>query len=156
VTASPWLVLCTLTLALLVAFGKRRHEIRLLDDAGAHRRTLTEYSPEFLDQSMSMAAASAMVMYSLFTLSPYVIRTYGSQALVLSVPMVLYAIFRFVFLVREQSFGGDPTRMFVTDKPMLVNGILWLAVCTYAIYGPSEWLPWWRIGIFDANLPVPK
>ncbi|MFK7817079.1 MAG: decaprenyl-phosphate phosphoribosyltransferase [Planctomycetaceae bacterium] len=154
VTASPWLVLCTLTLALLVAFGKRRHEIRLLVDAGAHRHTLVEYSPEFLDQSMSMAAASAMVMYSLFTLSPYVIRTYGSQALVLSVPMVLYAIFRFVFLVREKSYGGDPTRMFVTDRPMLINGILWLAICIYAIYGPSEWLPWWRIGIFEADLPI--
>ena len=59
VTASPWLVLCTLTLALLVAFGKRRHEITLLGDAEAHRHTLGEYSEAFLDQSMSMAAASA-------------------------------------------------------------------------------------------------
>lgn len=149
VTASPWLVLCTLTLALLVAFGKRRHELRLVEDASVYRRTLIEYSAEFLDQSMSMAAASAMVMYSLFTLSQYALTTYGSQALVLSVPMVMYAVFRFVFLVRQQELGGDPTRMFVTDKAMLVNGILWVAVCIYAIYGPSEWLPWWRMGYFD-------
>ena len=155
VTASPWLVLCTLTLALLVAFGKRRHEITLLGDAGAHRHTLVEYSAEFLDQSMSMAAASAMVMYSLFTLSRYATTTYGSQALVLSVPMVMYAVFRFVFLVRQQELGGDPTRMFITDKPMLINGILWLTVCIYAIYGPSEWLPWWRMGFFEEPLPRP-
>lgn len=151
VTASPWLVLCTLTLALLVAFGKRRHELTLVSDAGTHRRTLTEYSAEFLDQSMSMAAASAMVMYSLFTVSPYVVQTYGSQALVLSVPMLLYAVFRFVFLVRQQNMGGEPTKMFVTDKPMLINGLLWFAVCIYAIYGPSEWLPWWRMGFFESN-----
>lgn len=149
VTASPWLVLCTLTLALLVAFGKRRHELGLpAPDHGSLRQTLTEYSPEFLDQSMSMAAAAAIVMYSLFTISPYVTQTYGSQALVLTVPMVLYGVFRFVFLVRQQHLGGDPTRLFVLDRPMLVNGVLWFAVCIYAIYGPSEWLPWWRVGFF--------
>ncbi len=150
VSASPWLVLCTLTLALLVAFGKRRHEISLLGDAGAHRHTLVEYSAEFLDQSMSMAAAVAMVMYSLFTLSPYAVANYGrSEALVLSVPMVLYAVFRFVFLVRQERMGGQPSKMFVTDKPLLINAILWLAICIYAVYGPSDELPWWRIGIFD-------
>jgi 4-hydroxybenzoate polyprenyltransferase len=154
VTASPWLVLCTLTLALLVAFGKRRHEITLLGDAEAHRQTLGEYSEAFLDQSMSMAAASAMVMYSLFTVSPYVVRTYGSQALVLSVPMLLYAVFRFVFLVRQQNMGGEPTKIFVTDTPMLINGVLWIIVCLYAIYGPSEWLPWWRMGFFEDPTPL--
>lgn len=149
VSASPWLVLCTLTLALLVAFGKRRHEVSLLGDAGAHRHTLVEYSAEFLDQSMSMAAAAAMVMYSLFTLSPYAIDNYGrSEALVLSVPMVLYAVFRFVFLVRQERMGGQPSRMFVTDIPMVVNAVLWFGICIYAIYGPSGDLPWWRLGIF--------
>lgn len=150
VSASPWLVLCTLTLALLVAFGKRRHEISLLGDAGAHRHTLVEYSAEFIDQSMSMAAASAMVMYSLFTLSPYAVDNYGrSEALVLSVPMVLYAVFRFVFLIRQERMGGEPSKMFVTDKPLLINAILWFGICIYAIYGPSGDLPWWRLGIFD-------
>ncbi len=153
VTASPWLVLCTLTLALLVAFGKRRHELSALGDAHGHRSTLSEYSAEFLDQSMAISAAAALVMYSLFTLSTYAAATYGSHALVLSVPMVLYAVFRFIFLVRQERLAGDPSRLFVLDRPMLINGILWLLVCCYAIYGPSEWLPWWRFGYFEGPGP---
>lgn len=146
VLASPWLVLCTLTLALTVAFGKRRHELTLLGDAEVRRHTLSEYSEDFLDQAMSIAAAAALVTYSLFTMSRYVEDTYGSQALVLSVPMVIYGVFRFVFLVKRERLAGEPTRMFVMDRPMLINGVLWIVVSCFAIYGPHNWLPWWRVG----------
>ena len=102
---------------------------------------------------MAIAGAASMTMYSLYTVSAYATATYGSQAVVLSVPMVLYAIFRFVFLVRQKHKGGEPTRLFIMDKPLLINGVLWLAVCIYAIYGPSDWLPWWRIGYFEDAMP---
>lgn len=135
VATSPWLILCTLTLALLVGFGKRRHELSLLgSDAQAHRVSLDSYSLPFLDMMMGISGATAVVTYSLYTLAPETSARVGSPYLVLTVPWVMYGIFRYLYLVHQQKEGGDPTHLLVSDSPTLVNAILWVVTVCLVIY----------------------
>jgi len=146
VTASPWLVICSLMLALFVACGKRRHELKLLrEHASDHRENLTEYTPELLDLMMAITGCAGVMTYVLYALSPWAYARYGSYALVLTVPTVLYGVFRFLYLVHRNNAGGEPSRLFVTDKGLLINALAWLAVTCFAVYAPPELLPWWRI-----------
>jgi hypothetical protein len=66
----------------------------------------------------------------------------GSKGLVLTIPLVVYGIFRYLFLVHLREDGGDPTHLFVTDKPIVLNGLIWVAVVCLVLYGPTGWLPW--------------
>ena len=140
---SVWLVLCTLMLALLVGFGKRRNELTVLkDDATAHRACLEGYSLQFLDVMMTISAAAAVVTYAIYTMDATTAERFGSHSLVLTTPFVLYGIFRFLYLIHQKQEGGDPARLFVSDRPTLVNGAMWLMVASFVVYGPREWLPW--------------
>lgn len=141
---SPWIVLCTMTLAVFVGFGKRRHElVSLSDDATKHRDCLSGYSQQFLDLMMAVSAASALVSYALYTVAGETVSRFGTHLLIATTPFVMYGIFRFFYLVHLQTEGGDPSKLFVTDRPMLINGVLWaMSVCSI-VYAPIEWLPWW-------------
>lgn len=133
VMPSPWLVLCTMTLALLVGFGKRRNELLVLqENAASHRACLRVYSIEFVDHLMTISAAAAVVTYALYTMAE---ETVHSPALILTTPFVIYGVFRFLFLVHQKQDGGDPTRMFVSDRPMLVNAVLWVITAVIVVYG---------------------
>lgn len=146
VTASPWMVICTLMLALFVACGKRRHELNLLQEhAEEHRANLHDYSPALLDLMMAITGCAGVMTYVLYALSPWAYARYGSYALVLTVPTVLYGVFRFLYLVHQRDAGGEPSRLFVTDKGLLWNAVLWLLITCFAVYAPPELLPWWRI-----------
>ena len=141
--ASSWLILCTMTLALLVGFGKRRNEIAVLQgDAANHRSNLDEYSLPFLDVMMTISAAAAVIMYTLYAAAAAHFRKDHAPMLVLTTPFVIYGIFRYLYLVHRQSGGGDPSKLFVSDKPFLINGALWVLACCAAIYGPSHWAIW--------------
>ncbi len=143
VEPSPWLFLCTLTLALLVGFGKRRNELMVLkDDAASHRACLEGYSTHFLDLMMTISAGAAVVTYALYTMADQTAERFGSHALVLTTPFVIYGIFRYLYLIHMKSEGGDPSKLFATDKPTLVNGALWLMACAFCVYGPRGWMPW--------------
>lgn len=145
-TASPWLVICSLMLSLFVACGKRRHELKLLKSHAAdHRANLTGYTPELLDLMMAITGCAGLMTYVLYTLSPWVLVRNGSFALSLTIPTVLYGIFRFLYLVHRQDEGGEPSRLFVTDIGLLINGVVWLAVTCFAVHAPPESLPWWWI-----------
>ncbi len=135
VSISSWLFLCTVLLALFLGFGKRRHELVLLEHkAGHHREILREYSPYFLDQMMSVVTASTVVAYSLYTMSPEVIAKLGTPHLYLTIPFVLYGIFRYLYLIHQREAGGNPSSILLTDRPLLVNIILWVAVVVSLIY----------------------
>ena len=141
--ASSWLILCTMTLALLVGFGKRRNELAVLQgDAANHRSNLDEYSLPFLDVMMTISAAAAVIMYTLYAAASAHFRKDHAPMLVLTTPFVIYGIFRYLYLVHRQSGGGDPSKLFVSDKPFLINGVLWVLACCFAIYGPAHWAIW--------------
>jgi len=128
VPISSWLVVCTILLALFLGFGKRRHELSSLDKmAVEHRRSLEHYSTYFLDQMISVVTASVVVAYTFYTLSPEVEEKLGVRHLEISVPFVLYGIFRYLYLIHKKDEGGSPSRLLLTDIPMLVDVLLWLA-----------------------------
>lgn len=143
VQASPWLILCTLMLALLVGFGRRRHELSLLQsEARNHRPCLEGYSVQFLDLMMAVSGAAAVVTYGLYTMADETVAHFGSRSLVLTTPWVVYGVFRYLYLVHQRMEGGDPAHLFVTDAPSLVNALLWVMAVFFIIYGPPGWRPW--------------
>jgi len=135
VEVSPWLIICTFLLALFLGFSKRRHEVVLLEDqAGAHRASLREYSPYFLDQMISVVTASTVVAYAIYTVSPEVREKLHTDQLYLTIPFVLYGIFRYLYLVHQREGGGNPTRELLTDRPLWVNVLLWSGTAIWLLY----------------------
>lgn len=130
VSISPWFLLCTTLLALFVGLAKRRHEIMILESgAGEHRKILEEYSPELLDQMMNITAAAALMAYSLYTFSAASNHTeHQRKYMMATIPFVIYGIFRYLYLVHKKNAGGQPEMVFLHDKPILINTILWASV----------------------------
>jgi len=135
VIISPWLVVCTTLLALFLGFGKRRYELILLEEkADAHRKILTEYSPYFLDQLISVVTASTVVAYAFYTLSAEVKEKLNVEHLELTIPFVLYGIFRYLYLIHQKEKGGSPSRLLLTDLPILIDIFLWLVCVLVIVY----------------------
>jgi 4-hydroxybenzoate polyprenyltransferase len=135
VEISSWLLICTILIALFLALGKRRHEVMLLAEGSSeHRRVLGDYSPYFLDQMMAVVTASTLMSYTLYTLSPEVTRKFGDNDLIFTVPFVLYGIFRYLYVVHRQSKGGSPTHVLLTDRPLLLDILLWFAAVWFVLY----------------------
>lgn len=138
VWVSPWLILCTGLLALFLGLEKRRgEEILLNHDATKHRTVLNHYSPYFLDQLISVLTASALISYTLYTISEDTRGRFGTDKLFLTVPFVLYGIFRYLYLVHQKNGGGNPTEIVFTDRPFAVNLALWISTCALIIYWPK-------------------
>jgi 4-hydroxybenzoate polyprenyltransferase len=135
VPLSSWLLLCTSLLALFLGFGKRRHELVLLEiNAATHRPILAEYSPYFLDQLIAVVTTSTLVTYALYTMDPAVHQKLGTPYLPLTIPFVLYGIFRYLYLVHQKQEGGDPSQIIFSDRPLLMNVLLWIATAFFILY----------------------
>jgi len=137
VNISSWLLICTIFLSLFLALSKRRSELNeLSENAVEHRRILAEYSPVLLDQMISVATASSLMAYALYTMAPETIHKFGTNHLNLTIPFVLYAIFRYLYLVHQKKMGGSPSSTLINDKPILINIALWTVVVIILLYGP--------------------
>jgi 4-hydroxybenzoate polyprenyltransferase len=134
VAISTWLVMCTILLSLFLAFCKRRQELETLDDPHGHRVILREYSVAFLDQMINVVTASTLVAYMFYTMSPEVEQKLGTDKLYLTVPFVLYGIFRYLYLVHRRAKGASPTQALLTDGPLLACVGLWGATVILLIY----------------------
>jgi 4-hydroxybenzoate polyprenyltransferase len=135
VAVSDWLLVCTFLLALFLALSKRRHELTLLTDAAAgHRKILAEYSPYLLDQMISVVTASCLTAYALYTMAPETVEKYKTGRLAWTIPLVLYGIFRYLYLVHRKEQGGSPTDMLMTDRPLLIAVALWAAALVAIVY----------------------
>jgi 4-hydroxybenzoate polyprenyltransferase len=135
VQISPWLLICTTLLALFLALSKRRHEILLLDEeAMSHRPILKEYSAYLLDQMISVVTASTVIAYCLYTISGETIEKFGTNKLILTVPFVLYGIFRYLYLIHQKAEGGTPETLILKDRPLLLDIILWIVSAALIIY----------------------
>ena len=117
VAISPWLLVCTMLLTLLLGFGKRLHELATLDDADGHRANLGEYSLGLLDQLLGVVASATVVAYSVYTFDAAAVP--DNHAMMLTVPFVVYALFRYLYLVHRRDLGGAPEVLLVTDPPLL-------------------------------------
>lgn len=124
---SEWLFLCGLMLTLFLGFAKRRAELAALDeDAASHRQVLDDYDTTLLDQLITVCAAAAIVSYSLYTVSAETIEMHGTGRLIVTVPLVVYGVFRYLFLLHRRGGGGDPASELLTDRHLLAAGGLWL------------------------------
>ncbi len=134
---SPWLYVCTTLLALFIGFGKRRHELSLLQaNANNHRSVLNDYNQTFLDEMMGVVTASTVMAYSLYTFSAEGLPS--NHAMMLTIPFVLYGIFRYLYLVHVREEGGAPEEIILRDKPLLADVLLWgLAVIAILYFSPS-------------------
>lgn len=137
VPISHWLLVDTILLALFLALSKRRHELTLLaGGAVEHRRILGEYSAYLLDQMIGVVTASTLVAYTFHCLSPEITEKYGTDKLGLTVPFVLYGIFRYLYLVHRREGGGSPTSMLLNDRPLLVCVATWALTVVVILYRP--------------------
>jgi 4-hydroxybenzoate polyprenyltransferase len=135
VPVSPWLIICTFLLALFLGFSKRRHELILLEGrATEHRTSLKEYSPYFLDQMIAVVTASTVVAYAIWTVSPEIREKLGTEKLYLTIPFVLFGIFRYLYLVHQREEGGNPTQLLLTDRPLLLDVLLWIITVAILLY----------------------
>ena len=136
VDISGWLLICTIVIALFLALGKRRHEYLTLDaDAARHRPILAEYSAPLLDQMIAVVTASAVTSYALYTMSPETVAKFGTRLLPATLPFVLYGIFRYLYLLYRRQLGGNPSELFLNDRALLVNALLWVIAVVVIIYG---------------------
>lgn len=127
VEISPWLIVCTTLLALFLGFGKRRHELVLLnEDAAQHRDILEHYSIALLDQLISIVTAATIIAYAIYTMFGGVYEKLGVKHLELTIPFVIYGIFRYLYLIHKKEAGGSPTRVLYTDLPIIVCVMLWI------------------------------
>jgi 4-hydroxybenzoate polyprenyltransferase len=121
---SPWLYVCTIFLALFLAIGKRRHELTYLaDGANSHRKILDEYSISFLDEMSRLVTTGALIAYSLYTFSATNLPT--NHSMMLTIPFVIYFLFRYQYLIHVKGEGGAPEMLLYTDMPLLLDIILW-------------------------------
>jgi 4-hydroxybenzoate polyprenyltransferase len=135
VDLSPWLLICTILLALFLAMSKRRHELVLLEESAEdHRPILKEYSPYLLDQMIAVVTASTVVAYCLYTISSETVAKFQSSYLIFTVPFVLYGIFRYLYLVHQKRKGGSPESLIIKDLPLLVDLFLWIASVVLILY----------------------
>ena len=143
VDISGWLVICTILVALFLALGKRRQEyLTLHGAAAAHRPVLAEYGEGFLDQMIAVVTASTVTAYALYTMSPETVSKFHTRLLPLTLPFVLYGIFRYLYLLYRRELGGNPSDLLLSDRALLVNTLLWMAALVLIIYGPV-WNPAW-------------
>lgn len=135
VPISQWLILCTTLLALFLGFCKRRGELTTLQGAASeHRTILREYSVGFLDQMISVVTASTVIAYAFYAMSPEVQDKLHTQYLGLTVPFVLYGIFRYLYLIHMRGEGDSPSRLLLQDRALLVNIVLWGLTCVVILY----------------------
>jgi len=131
---SPWLLVCTILLALFLALAKRRHELVSLEDAASHRQILAEYSPYLLDQMIAVVTASCLTAYAFYTLAPETVEKYRTERLALTIPFVIYGIFRYLYLVHRRDQGGSPGDVLLADRPLLAAVALWAATMVLIVY----------------------
>jgi 4-hydroxybenzoate polyprenyltransferase len=130
---SPWLYVCTALLALFLALGKRRHEILILGQgASNHRAILQEYNLDLIDRLMGIVTTSALVAYSLYTFLAEGMP--DNHLMMLTIPFVLYGLFRYLYLIHVRQEGGAPEEILLRDRPLQVNLICWIALVFISLY----------------------
>ena len=120
VRISPWLLLCTALLALFLALAKRRGELVLVGaQATPGRAVLQGYSLQLVDQLIAVVASSTVIAYSLYTFTAH------SRAMMMTIPFVLFGIFRYLLLIHRHDLGEEPERLLFSDRPILLTVALW-------------------------------
>ncbi|MCE7963621.1 MAG: decaprenyl-phosphate phosphoribosyltransferase [Acidobacteria bacterium ACB1] len=146
VSASHWLVVCAFLLALFLAFSKRRQElIALSDNAGSHRTVLKFYSVAYLGQVNVVLVAASIVCYALYTVAPETVAKFHTDALIYGTVFVIYGMLRYMALIEDPKYGGNPSKLLMQDKPLIFTLLLWsvfnVAVVYYESFQGTQGIP---------------
>ena len=134
VPLSRWILLVAYLLALYLALGKRRAELAMLGEtAGDHRVVLGQYTLPMVDHAISVVLGATLLAYALYTMAPDTVAKVGSEGLLATVPIVLYGLLRYLYLLHRHELGGSPTRVLITDRPLLVCVMIWAIVAAVVI-----------------------
>ena len=127
VNISPWILICTAFLALFLGFNKRRGELLLIEDRST-RKNLQDYSIPLVQELQAITSSGAIISYALYTVSPP-----NNHWLGLTLPFVMFGIFRYIYLVSEQGEGGAPDETLIKDTAMIINGLLYVitTICVF-------------------------
>lgn len=121
---SPWLFIATTFLALFIGLGKRRAEVELLEgNAGSHRQVLHGYTLALLDQLLIVVLSATLMTYCLYTFSATIAP--NNYTMMLTIPFVIYGLFRYLYLIHVSHIGGAPEEIVLTDRPMQASVLLW-------------------------------
>jgi 4-hydroxybenzoate polyprenyltransferase len=131
---SPWLYVCVTLLALFLGFGKRRHELTLLQgDASGHRASLQEYSLPLLDQIIGIVTTSTFLAYTLYGIEAQTALAQDGRMLLTS-PFVFYFVARYLYLIHVKKLGGAPDELLFKDRALMANSLLWMISVVAIIY----------------------
>ena len=131
---SPWLIICSFTLCLFLAFGKRRSEMVMLGDEGhEYRKTLAGYSMELLDHMLDVTSGLAIMCFLLYSMDSRTEKLFGTTNLVYTSPLVMYCVFRFSALIQRGKYSG-PVKIIVSDRPFQIGFVFWVLACIIIIY----------------------
>jgi 4-hydroxybenzoate polyprenyltransferase len=137
VPTSNWLMLCGLMITLFLGFAKRRAELVTLAKGEQHRAVLEDYGRSLLDQISSICAAAVIVTYCLYTTSLETIRVHNTSHLILTAPFLIYALFRYLYIVHQEQQGSDPSSDLLQDKHIVSAIIFWaIAVILLLVTAP--------------------
>jgi 4-hydroxybenzoate polyprenyltransferase len=126
IAITPWLLLCMGLLALFLGLGKRRGELVLLDQgASSHRKILQEYSIEMIDQMLSIVTAATIIAYTLFTFTARTMPLEPYPVMMITVPIVIYAIMRYIYLIHHNHDGSSPDELVLKDVPLAIAIVSW-------------------------------
>ncbi|MCB9488037.1 MAG: UbiA prenyltransferase family protein [Deltaproteobacteria bacterium] len=135
VPMSPWLVICTVLLALFLALSSRAQDYKELgESAVSHRPVLAYYNPYLIDQMIAAITSAILITYTLYTISEDTVRKFGTSLLSLTIPFVLYGIFRYLYLIHQSQGVLSIERALFTDKPMRINAMAYVAVAVLIVY----------------------
>jgi 4-hydroxybenzoate polyprenyltransferase len=135
VEVSPWLIFVTFVLALFLVLARRRSELVAMGECGAvHRATLEMYTIRLVDHMVSITAGMTLLSYMIYTVSPEVAQKLHTTHLYLALPFAAYGVFRYLYLVVERDEGGDPASVLLSDRPLMVSVVLWIAMNIVLLY----------------------
>ena len=131
---SPWLYVVMTLLALYIGFGKRRAEMTVLgiENQGSHRKVLDGYSIALIDQLITIVSSTTIIAYSLYTFSAPNLPE--NHAMMLTIPFVLYGIFRYLYLIEIKHAGGEPEEILLKDRPLQITVVLWVIAVLVIFY----------------------
>ncbi len=130
---SPWMYVFTILLALFLAVGKRRQElITLAMDAKLHRTTYHDYNLLLLDQMLNVVTTSSLVVYAMYTFEAAGVPE--NRAMMLTIPFVIYGLFRYLYIIHVRGEGGAPDEVVLTDRPLQLDLVLWGIMVVFIIY----------------------
>jgi 4-hydroxybenzoate polyprenyltransferase len=137
VPVSRWLIICAIFIAMFLIISKRRHEINVLgkEEAGKHRKVLSQYSAHLLDQMIGVTTGGVLLTYVLYCTSPETVEKFHTENMIYTFVFVLYGIFRYLYLIYQRHEGGSPEKIILSDIPLLASVLLWGVFCVLILKG---------------------